>query len=271
MAKFSGVTTFHLKRAINHGPNSKRDNSCIDFDSASKSNKRASTGNPTWRRLFGEINLTGIETPDVNKSQFNWSYNGYQDLTDELKVIWDNLNDLINVIVNWEKFKISTVFAEESSKNKKQLYENSLKVYNPSKIKVDLINESDSNEKICFTLKEQNAKLWIDEGNDKEMEFIQINEGQVDNEGQKNIHVKFNVDHPFWKPFMDNEDEKIQLRSNLTYPIILLLVISYLCINEKEFKSFFLNDDNPNSDNPKEFTNVINSVVRAMERRKDEQ
>ncbi len=278
LAANCGVTTFHLKRAINHGPNYKIEgssgSSCIQFDDYSQRNKRASSGKPTWRRLFGEIDLTGIEVPDVNKSQFNWSVNGYDDLTKQLKNIWDELHDLLIKIVGWEGFRISSTLDKESEKKQNKIVNNSKKIYNPFKIDTSIqIAPNDKNLKPCFTLKEENIKIWISESNEKNIDFINVYE---DYDGEyKNIYVYIDVNHIFWKPFMDDEDSKIDLRSNVTYPIILLLVISYLYLNENDLLNenkllnHFLNIENEQEE-PKNFYDVINCVVRSMENKNEE-
>lgn len=271
-AAYSGVTTFHLKRAINHGPNYKIDgssgSSCIQFDENTQRNKKASGGNPTWRRLYGEIDLTGIEVPDVNKSQFNWSLNGYENLTKELKDIWDALHELLIKIVGWEYFRISSTLDKETDRNKNKIVNNFKRICNQYKIDASIqISPEDRRSKPCFTLKKENIKIWIDESNEKNIDFITVHD---DYDGEyKNIYVYIDVNHIFWKPFMDDEDSKIDLRSNVTYPIVLLLVISYLYLDGNKLLSDFLNIDD-DQEEPKSFYDVINSVVRALENKDEE-
>jgi hypothetical protein len=59
--KYCGLTTYHIDRAINHGPNNEQ---CTNL-------MFTKSKDPTRVWVYGEINLTDIEEPDKNKSKFD--------------------------------------------------------------------------------------------------------------------------------------------------------------------------------------------------------
>lgn len=253
LGKINGVTTFHLDRAINHGPNTGANNSCIPF------NKNAgisfSSGDPTWRRLFGEINLTGFEIPDQNKSNFIWSYDGEEKLNDELYKIWNSLKDLLATIIKWEDLKITETITSE--KDKKDLVNYSKDSLDLKKItpKIEYC-ESTKNNEPCYTLEEENKNIWI-------LEDIRDELIKISHKDSENVYVSFNPNHKFWKPFIDNK-ETLEFRGNSVYPLVLLVALCGIYLEDKLFfkNGFFSYDEEKDLKN---FEDIVNLVVKTIE------
>lgn len=253
-AKISGVTTFHLDRAINHSPNSKDNkSSSISF----KTNKsEGSIGDSTDRRLFGEIDLTGIEVPDQNKSSFLWSFYGEDDLNKILEKVWNQLKPLLNLIIYWEKLNLTQKIT--SNKEIEKILDSSSKVLNPYVIepKIDFIVDDNGDETNvpCYLLKEDNKRIWIEESLDPKSELVKI---ESNDEG---IKICYNAQHKFWKPFINDKDS-LEYRGSCIYPIILLIGLCNDYFNKKELTSSLLKEQLSLMD----FEEVINKVVKVIE------
>lgn len=254
LGKINGVTTFHLDRAINHGPNTNASNSCIPFNK--KAGVSFSSGDPTWRRLYGEINLTGYEVPDQNKSSFIWSYTGEENLSNNLQNIWNSLKELLSLIVKWEdNLKITNPVSTD--KDKQKLVDFSKDSLDLSKItpKTEICDLTEKLEP-CFYIEEEDKNIWILES--VKDELISINQG----DDLKNTYVSFNPNHKFWKPFIDNK-ETLEYRGNSIYPLVLLVA---LCGIYLEDKVFFKNGFLPYEEKYlKKFQDVVNLVVKTIE------
>ncbi|MBD5445942.1 MAG: hypothetical protein HDR31_01340 [Mycoplasma sp.] len=252
LGKLNGLTTFHLNRAINHGPNNAESNSCIPF--SNKDQIYSSSGDPTWRRLYGEINLTGYEKPDQNKSRFDWSYNGEENLREQLAKIWNDLKDLLKLIVNWEKILITNQIT--NAKDKEKLINFSKGSLDLNKIYPRLENCEITEEKEpCFYIEEEDKNIWILENINSEL----IN---IDAQDEKNVYVHFNANHKFWKPFIDSKDT-LEYRGNSIYPLILLVALCGMYLDyENYFKGGFLSFDDKEK---RYFDDVVDLVVKTIE------
>lgn len=244
----NGVTTFHLNRAIDHGPNTRNNNSCIQF------NEWKSGSESSWRRLFGEIDLTNYEKPDQNKSSFNWTANGRNNLIRELYNIWDSLKDFLQLIIDWERTFTKT--EKISEKEKKEVIKYSNNSIDISQVISDIgFCEITNEDEFYYHIKEIDKKIWIIE---KDIgDFIRF---ALKNE--KNIYVFFNANHKFWKPFIDDENN-LEYRGNSLYPLILLITLCATYLNKKNhYNGGFLKI---NSDTDYDFQEIINLVVRTIE------
>ncbi len=252
--KVCGVTTFHLHRAINHGPNDKNNESrCIYFNANSQSSL-SSGANPTWRRLFGEINLTGLEKPDQNKSRFDWSVDGEENFYKELETIWKSLMPLLNLIIEWEKkFKIISIM--KTIEEKENIANYSKKSLDIEKLDISVESCPETNDdEPCFFLKDLGKKIWIIESQDKD--FVFVNE-----KNDEEMYVYYNINHRFWRSFIF-EKEKDKIRGESIYPLILLIA---LCNDSLEKKSKNCLDFFDIEEKPKNFIEIMNIVVKAIE------
>ncbi|MDE5545453.1 MAG: ATP-binding protein [Malacoplasma sp.] len=257
-SKVCGVTTFHMHRAINHGPNTKSsENQCINFNINSKSSVN-SGGNPTWRRLFGEINLTGFEKPDQNKSRFDWSNDGDDILYSKLFKIWKDLMPLLDLILEWEKLKIVSVMKTLQEKETIAKYSKNSLDNTKFEISVEPCEETDSEEP-CFFLKDSGKKIWIIESEDED--FVYVNE-----KNDEELLVYYNVNHRFWKSF-SFEKEKDKIRGESIYPLILLIA---LCNDSLEKKSKNCLEFFDYEEEPKNFIEIMNIVVKAIESKNED-
>lgn len=258
-SKICGVTTFHLDRAINHSPNSEDNlSSSLSFKT---STTKGGIGDPTYRRLFGEINLTGIENPDQNKSRFDWSYSGKEKINEVLKKIWDELKPLLSLIVNnWEKM---TLIEELGSKEEREEVINaSTKVLDKYVIEPTiqpLIKDGVSINEPCYILKEDNKKIWI-------LESLNVGSDLIKTENNdEGIKIYYNAEHKFWKPFMNDKKLTLQYRGSCVYPLILLIGLCNDYFKDKELTSTLLKEELSIMD----FEEVINKVVKAIEAKDD--
>ncbi len=254
-AERCGLSTYHIKRAINHGPNitsksiETNYSNTISFSGKSKS----SGANPTWRRLYGEIDLSGIETPDQNKGRFNWSLHGEEDVKSILSVIWDELIPLLNVMVESEKLKKAEVVVEEKKIEKIAKLNESIMNNDLISFSIDKVGEQSC---VLYQIKDTNKKIRIIERNKSDEGFISISSNEKDV-----VSVTTNVDHRIWKPFINNR-ENLNYRATTVYPIVLVIVIcnEYMKNNsdwKDIFEQFFSNEGY-------EVFEVINELMKVL-------
>ena len=258
-AKICGVTTLHLNRAINHGPNDRDNESkCLSFRVDSS---ESSGGESTWRRLFGEVNLTGVERPDQNKSRFDWSYEGKEQLDEALRKIWNNLKPLLDLIVGFEKkekYVMNSPLKNFEDKEKAVEFAKKTLDLNKLYINVEECPETQTDQP-CFYLKEYGKKIWIIENEDLHSDFVSLKEDD------EKMYVYYNVNHKFWKSFINqNDKEIIEFRGKTIYPLVLLVA---LCNEElkdrhksKKSLMFFGYDSEP-----RDFVEIMNVVIKAIE------
>ncbi|MCF0218121.1 MAG: ATP-binding protein [Malacoplasma sp.] len=258
-AKWSGLTTFHLDRAINHGPNEQDwESSCINFGRVT----RFSGGDPTWRRMCGEIDLTNIEAPDQNKSKFLLSDADDKYLKDKLDYVWKKLQDLLQKIVSWELLKN---VGEADYKQKENIVFFSNKKLNDEEIEtnVEYCDYTNSDE-IYFLVKGANTKIFIKE-DIKLDDLIAINNSESDN----NFVVYFNPNHPFLKPLLfEKNNEKNEKRTSI-YIIILVLALCDKALSKNEnslFNTTFFNNSYLNFEN---FFEIVDFVITKIEAKND--
>lgn len=192
---YCGLTIYHLDRAIIHGPNLESSkNSCYYFAES----KITSTIKASW--LYGEIDLTGIEKPTQNKEEFDWSYDGKENLKNILYEIYENLNTtILDFIINISQIKSDNKNNMESSKDT---------------IPKTFINAHDVNIKTGENnIEFLNFKINI---NDKDVEidilesgkeFLEFNYDDMNNK----LTLIIDPENKFWQPFLhvSNFKEKI--------------------------------------------------------------
>lgn len=252
-SKIEGVTTYHIARAIDHGPNTS-ESSTLSFKTTKNT---GGVGDPTYRRLFGEINLTGIENPDQNKSRFDWSYNGKDKINKVLDKIWGELKPLLSLMANnWEMMQKTSELKD--NKEKKEVMNASTKVLNTSIIEpsVEPISEEGKiMDQPCYIIKDNNKKIWI-------FESLSVGSDLVRTESvEDGIKIFYNAEHKFWKPFINDKKFTLQYRGSCVYPLILLIGLCNDYFRDKELTLSLLNDNKL----PMDFEEVINEVVKAIE------
>lgn len=192
---YCGLTIYHLDRAIIHGPNFENSkNSCYYFAES----KITSTIKASW--LYGEIDLTGIEKPTQNKEEFDWSYDGKENLKNILYEIYENLNTtILDFIINISQIKSDNKNNIESQKDT---------------IPKTFINAHDVNIKTGENnIEFLNFKINI---NDKDVEidilesgkeFLEFNYDDMNNK----LTLIIDPENKFWQPFLhvSNFKEKI--------------------------------------------------------------
>jgi len=211
--KYTGLTTYHIDRAINHGPNEGEQCSNLMFTE--------SKTDPTYRWMYGEINLTGIESPDKNKSKFDWSYDEEKDqssdlvLQEQTKFLYRSLWGIIKYIVELTKYQKNKMVDSGELKTIENIVSNHLSNINCS------INKDENGDNFFkFFIYDTEYEARIYESNKLGSDLIKIKR----NQNEKIIKVLFNNDHSFWKPLLKNGDTDI--RGKIIYPIIIIMTIS---------------------------------------------
>lgn len=251
--KYSGVTTYHIKRAINHGPNGKNHSANIQF----LKKEIGSGGDPTWRRLFGEIDLTNIEVPDQNKSRFNWSPNGEEELQSVLEKIHEEVKELLKLMIDWENDKESD--PKRTKKDIQEIVECQSNVVNHQVIR-PIIESGDAlntkNASVLYEINGFNKKIRIIEISGNDNNFINISHNERDV-----LNVTINVNSEIWKPFINNTKENMIFRGKSVYTIVLMIVISNELISgDEQWKNFFINQNGVGNQELKLFQ-IINNVL----------
>lgn len=246
LSRYSGVTVFHLDRAILHAPNT-TDNNSSNVQFLQK--ELGSGGDPLWRRLYGYVDLTGIETPDENKSRFDWSVNGEQDLKNALYDIFKQLEPICQAIVSIENKKPAEVNSEKDYKQIKSSLSKSVK---DSFFKIDkqiVINNENALQIKCMNIDNQEYKILVFEDLNSE-EFLDWRKDDITN----TIEVHIAADNPLWKPFISNPEFK----GELLYPLVLILSIGQLVFNDTEWLEKYDIEENS------KFIDIINNLIKDI-------
>lgn len=252
-SKISGLTTYHINRAINHGPNSSvKDNNAIPF----QTRNIGSVGDTTDRRLYGEINLTGIEVPNRNKSSFMWTPEGENAITERLNQIFNSLSPLLRTLVSFEKdFKQA---ANATSKEEISAISNFSKTnLNDDFVKATTEICSETKQvQTCYVFEKHNIKFFIVE-NENIKNFIETKKNGNE------ITIWYDYNHVFWKPFI-YEKNTDQLRGKTIYPLILLIA---LC-NDSIEKQSYIKDMFVNISGSYSLVDTMNEIIRMIEKQK---
>ena len=218
LKNYCGLTIYHLDRAIIHGPNLESSkNSCYYFADS----KSSSTTKALW--LYGEIDLTGVEKPTQNKEEFDWSYDGKENLKNILNEIYENMNStILDFIVDISQIKSNNKNNIESSKDA---------------ITKKFINAHDANIKTGGNnLELLNFKININ-GKDVEIEisesgkeFLEVYHDDINNK----FTLIFDPENKFWQPFLSTKNFKEQILN----PTIIVLGLAAWKIEK------IINEDN---------------------------
>lgn len=258
--KISGVTTYHIDRAINHGPNDDENKSPpICFDT----NKNVgSGGDPTWRHLYGDVDLTYAEIPDINKSGFLWSNEGKDNLYKEIKNVWESLKKLLNKI---NEFKNDTPTKTiDTNKEFDETINNINDVLDNNILQLSKKSDEDNYEKkyIDFQLVNKKRRIRIVETNGEKDKFIKISSY---NDNNNITLITFNVNHQFWKPFINKEKTNSNYRGRTVYPIVLILAICNELFKNNNHNNALL--DGIDLDKNKELFQIINDIVTQIQKK----
>ena len=241
--QYSGLTIYHKDRAIVHGPNDVH-NSAKQFVQV---NIGVSGDTAQFRYLYGELDLTGIEEPDENKSKFLWSLNGENDLESELEKIFYSLKPILDIIT-----KVVDIKSNSIPKNEKEVKQ----IQDQAKTKLSVFNhfiptQNENNEMeltgYCI-LHNEEYKVSICETNSNEVNFI-----QVDHDGyNRSLTIRIEAEHKFWKPLIGEKNFK----GEFLYPIALLLGVTEYFYNNPDV----INAVDPK--NEKSYIDIIQTLVR---------
>ncbi|WPL40374.1 ATP-binding protein [Malacoplasma iowae] len=261
-SKYHGVTTYHIDRAINHGPNNRKsakDSKSIPF----KDVQAGSGGDQTWRRLWGEVNLTEIEVPDTNKYRFNWSPNGYNDLARALNDIYKDMKPLLSQMVRCEDENVRNEKSSNNELNEVVKIQKSERILDPNLIDGDVKEDF-----VIYTINNCKHTIKIQESKQGPgSNFLYIN----DNETNCTTAI-VNIDSNLWKPFIydTDDDRKTRFRARTVYKLVLTLVFA----NNKELLENVIESNKSNittisssnlKDKNYELVRVIGDVLKLLE------
>lgn len=240
--QYTGVTIYHKERAIMHGPN---DDNSSNFQFINKN--KGSGGDPKWRWLYGDLTLTSIEVPDKNKSRFDWSTTGEDDLKKAFQEIYDSLEPILKIIVDVEQLKENIkpnlIQTQEIIYGCKNSFKNSF-------IRSTDTLENDNGEigtSINCNIADEEYKIEIFETED-DINFMKV----VNIEHEKTIRVYIESDNKFWKPMIHDFDFK----KNFLYPFILVLSLAQLLYNNEDFQ------EKMDKNKEKNFIDIIAEIVK---------
>lgn len=250
---YCGLTTYHIDRAINHCPNSIELNTNIPFIK--------SKSDPKGRWLYGEINLTGVEVPDQNKSKFDWSKNAEKDMSDQLEKIYSQLECVLQIIVNLNEAKKTKIMNEKDLEGVKVQVSNIIK---PSLLEVNIEkNESDNGVMVFKINNNIHTKNINIDGRNLIFEVEQISDGddifitteKVERDDNDVYIIKANTNHSFWNPIKNSDNNFV---GNILYPLIIILALS----NDTYGRNQISKKLDPNQEY--EFINIINSIMKDI-------
>lgn len=249
MNKYQGLTIYHLDRAIRHGPNGNKGegmNSTMEFIERSG----GSGQHPRYRWLYGEINLTGIENPDQNKNDFLWSSNGKEELIQQLREIYLNLKDFLEIISSTDEIEKNNLPNEREQQDiGVQLY---AKLPNADIESVTVTKNSTNLSENATSLNKWKifGELYdviVSETNCIN-NFLDV---KVD-EYNKKIEILIQAENKLWKPLINNQDFK----GELLYPFAIILGFSEWIYNNDDALEKF--DKNKS----KTFIEIIDELIK---------
>ena len=246
MARYSGVTLYHMDRAIMHGPNDLGKNNNFSFVERTG----FSGGKARFRWLYGELNLTGIENPDENKSNFTWSGNSKQELQQQLEEIYEKLLPLLELISSIKEIDTNKPPNEKETKLiSEQL---TSKFSNISFLKKPEIicssKNSDENAiKNSWDIFGEQYEIIISETNSIE-NFLEINA----DDRNKRLEIFIQAENKFWKPFVTND----KFKGELLYPLCIILAVSQWIYNNDEKLSEI------DKNKTKDYSTIIDELIK---------
>lgn len=234
--KKCGITLYHENRGIYHGPNDD-ENKMENFQFLQKN--RGSGGDPKYRWLFGEIDLTGIERPETNKAGFIWSANGEQELKDFLKEkIYDKIEPILQLIVDIDKVK-----EQDNDSLAKSVDEINNKVNLGAEF---YVNDDGLDTKGEIELPDgEKYKIQIRQSN--EIDFIDYH---IDEQNHF-LTITYEPENAFWQPFVS----KIEVLAKIVYPLGIVITLADL------YSKCRIARDNATTDE-KKFTKYISEMIR---------
>lgn len=224
--KYSGVTIYHLDRAIMHGPN---DNmlKASTFQFLDKAIGSGGGGeSQQMRYLYGELDLTGIEKPDQNKSRFVWSTNGEQDIVFELKKIFNEMKPLLDVITKIVDTRTNKEMNEAEAKRAISISSTKLPVMKDFRISHNDSGEIAIEKTINFFGEEYDVQIY--ESWKENIKFIDVDHDEYNHK----LIIKIEAENKFWKPLVAKEDD---FKGELLFPLAMLIGMTdvFYCNNDK--------------------------------------
>lgn len=214
---YSGLTIYHMDRALYHGPNKDgSDNKCSNIQFVESPN----SSNQSYRWLYGDLNLTGIEKADDNKSGFSWSKHGWDNLREELdEIYYKDLKDILSMIVSIDNIKSNEKQNEKSIESDRKSFSNKVVHFKNSQICQEANGEYGI-KGVC-EINGENISISIYESDN--VEFIETKR----NDETKEWTICIEREHKFWKPFINKEGFK----GEMLYPVALYLGVTNLIYN----------------------------------------
>lgn len=256
-SKYTGVTTYHLKRAINHGPNPKKSTNLQESGNISfKTSNVGSTGDPTFRRLIGNIDLsnTNIIT-DTNKGKLIWNPDDDDHFNELMSKIWTSLKSLLRKMIDWEEFKTNLTEIQKDEKKMNNIINHSNDVINEDKIKLTLEKDNESFKPIFRSY--NNTKIEI-----KEQNIIDKNKVIWIQREKDRIIINININHKFWNEMLSDQKISEIFRGQCLYPFVLVIALCDSWTTDKKLIGEIIEKHNEST-----FMQIINQVCFELEKR----
>lgn len=239
---YTGVTIYHKERAIMHGPN---DDKSYNFYFINRN--KGSGGDPKWRWLYGDLNLTGIEVPDENKYRFDWSPHGEENLKEAFEKIYYSLEPILKIIVDVEQLKENNKPNWKEAQEIAHGFKNSFKNSFIKSVNIIENNNGELGPSANCIIGDEEYKIEIFETED-DINFMQV----VNIDHEKTIRVYIESDNKFWKPMIHENDFK----NNFLYPFVLVLSLAQLLYNNEDFQ------EKMDKNKEKNFIDIIAEIVK---------
>ncbi len=247
LAEWSGLSIYHLDRAIIHGPNDRS----VDLNDKKSTmtfiNSKINEIIARYRHYYGELDLTDIENPDQNKSSFLWSLHGEEDVTKFLEKVFWSLKPIVEIIIKINDITSSS--KQTSDSNKKVTKGLGEKLRNLTFESIE-----DGNE--IYTKTETNifggkCTIRIFEDNKCDRDFITTRVTRDDENNKKILDITIKTEHLFWKPLIAKDENK----SEIIYPVALIIGISQIIVDDQNTRDAY----NPNKS--KKYTEIIQDIM----------
>jgi hypothetical protein len=258
-SQLTGFTLLNNGRAIMHGPNIinyEKQRNIIPIETFPFLKKEATSKEHIYRRLYGVIDLTGVEEADRNKSVFNWGVSGKDDISLIAQEIFKTMKEILNVMMNAEN---NPTIIKKISINK------------PSIIRKvdDIIHELPALDQ--FVTLERGGECSMNFGNTiiifkikhvttdakRALQVKTINHNEI-------VEIYLNDQHYLWRDLLNKNDaSSAELKGKFIYPLAVAYAICKIQFDNKSVPLY--SDMLPQKIKEMSFDDFFNTVLKKFQ------
>lgn len=237
---YYGLMTLQDNRAINIPPIS-----ALDF-----------TNNYTRtnaKRIFGKAELGNIFKPDNNKQEFNFGV-----YKDDLEGLIKQIGSELELVADAVQNIVGVASKSKAGNSTQSLSKIQNALTSKSEIPWEVLgNGSSFNIKLS---EGEPIKIIIEEISitDKNSKDYFISAEQMDDSNDREYKIKFNINHPIWKPLSDSTSNNIDTKI-VTYPLVAIIGVSSLGIKSKVISDVLGNDYDP-----EDIISIVNAISKVI-------